>query len=437
MKVTVIGGGSTYTPELVNGFLLRTQSFPIHELWLMDIDPDRLRVVGGFAQRMVAAKGNPFRVILTTDQRAAIANTSYVITQLRVGMMPARRNDEYLGRRHGLVGQETTGVGGMAKALRTIPVILNIARDILDYAPGAYLANFTNPAGLVTEALFRYAPEVPAVGVCNVGITTKMHILESLKEELGQPVDPQRAQLDTLGLNHLTWHRGFTVDGQDLWPQIFEQYVENLRSESDPEWDLRTVEALGMIPNYYVSYFYYPQKKLAAQEKWPPSRAEQVMGIEKDLLQLYADETLVEPPPDLMKRGGAFYSTLATELINSHFNDLGQVHIVNTRNQGAIAEWPSDWVIEVPSRVDRQGIHPIPAKSLPPACFGLVAQVKSYELLTVEAAVHGDIDAAYQALLAHPLGPNADKIQSVLDDLLQTNQPYLPQFFQHESMRST
>src|SRR5512143_3471930 len=193
MKVAVIGGGSTYTPELVNGFLARVDSLPIKELWLMDIDKERLDVVGGFAQRMVKAKGEPFRVILSLDQREAVAGASYVTTQLRVGMMPARRGDEYLGLRHGLIGQETTGVGGMAKALRTIPVILNIAKDMREVAPGALLANFTNPAGLVTEALTRYVPDVPAVGVCNVGITTKMGILDRLKEATGTRIEAERA----------------------------------------------------------------------------------------------------------------------------------------------------------------------------------------------------------------------------------------------------
>ncbi len=428
MKITVIGGGSTYTPELVNGFLAASASLPLKELCLMDIDKERLDVVGGFAQRMTKAKGEPFKVTLSLDQRAAIAGASYVVTQLRVGQMSARRGDEYLGRRHGLIGQETTGVGGMAKALRTIPVILDIAKDIRETAPGALLANFTNPAGLVTEALTRYASDVPAVGVCNVGITTKMGILDELEKATGSRVDSERAVLNTLGLNHLTWHRGFTIDGEEMWPMIFPAYVESLKEERDPEWDVRTVESLGMIPNYYLQYFYYTEKKFEAQKKWPPSRAEEVMEIEKDLLREYADPNLTEPPADLMKRGGAYYSTLATQLINSHHNDLGQIHVVNVRNNDAVKEWPADWVLELPAKVDRRGVHPLSAAPLPPACFGLIAQVKMYELLTVEAAVHGDRNALYQALLAHPLGPSADKVQEVMDDVLETNKQWLPQF---------
>jgi len=429
MKIAVIGGGSTYTPELVNGFLARSAHLPLTELWLMDIDAQRLEVVGGFAQRMASAKGQPFKVVLSTDQRASIRGASYVITQLRVGQMPARVADEYLGRRHGLIGQETTGVGGMAKALRTIPVVLGIAAEMRSSAPGALLLNFTNPSGLVTEALTRYAADVQAVGVCNVGITVKMEMLGLLEQLVGSPVEPDRVALQTLGLNHLTWHRGLTLDGEEMWPRLFPAYLEQVRSEPEPEWDLRTLEMLGMIPNYYLQYFYYPDRKLLAQNQWPPSRGEEVIQIEKDLLRQYADPGLTEPPADLLLRGGAFYSTLATQLIDSHYNDLGQVHVVNVRQGGSVPTWPADWVLEMPCRVDRQGIHPLPARELPPECFGLIAQIKSYELLTVEAAVHGDRQAAYQALLAHPLGPTADKVQAVLDDLLETNRKFLPQFF--------
>jgi 6-phospho-beta-glucosidase len=429
MKITVIGGGSTYTPELVSGFLSIIGSLPLKELWLMDIDKKRLDIVGGFAQRMVKAKGEPFKVVLSLNQRKAIAGASYVITQLRVGQMPARRGDEYLGLRHGLIGQETTGVGGMAKALRTIPIILRIANDIREVAPGAWLANFTNPAGLVTEALNRYTADVPAVGVCNVGITTKMGILDKLEKATGSHVDTDRAALNTLGLNHLTWHRGFTIDGEEMWPLIFPAYVESLKEESEPEWDVHTIESLAMMPNYYLQYFYYKNKKIEEQKHWPPSRAEEVMEIEKDLLREYADSTLTEPPVDLMKRGGAYYSTLATQLINSHHNNLGQVHVVNVRNNGAVRDWPADWVLELPAKVDRRGVHPLPANTLPAACFGLISQVKMYELLTVEAAVHGDRNAMYQALLTHPLGPSADKVQEVLEDMLETNKQWLPQFF--------
>jgi 6-phospho-beta-glucosidase len=424
MKVAVIGGGSTYTPELVNGFIARMASLPVSELWLMDIDAERLRVVGGFAQRVVAAKGAPFAVRLTQNRREAVAGAAYVCTQLRVGQMAARRADEYLGRRHGLIGQETTGVGGMAKALRTIPVVLGIARDVRETAPGALLVNFTNPSGLVTEALNRHAADVPAVGVCNAPFNAKMHLLELLEKDLGEKLAPERAGLKTLGLNHLTWHSGLTLDGEEMWSRVFPAYAA-----SQDEWDPAILQRLRMIPNYYLQYFYETGHKLADQARWPPSRAEQVQAIEADLLREYADPALSEPPPDLMKRGGAYYSTVATQLLNAHYNDLNETHVVNTRHDGAVPGYPGDWVMELPAVVGRAGIRPLPAEPLPAECFDLVKRVKEYELLTVEAAVHGDRQAALQALIANPLGPKPDQAQAVLDDLLETHRAHLPQFW--------
>jgi len=429
MKVTVIGGGSTYTPELVNGFLQRADSLPISELCLMDTNQERLEIVGGFTERMVGFHGAPFRISLTTNQREALQNASYVITQFRVGSMDARIQDEYLGKRNNLIGQETTGVGGMAKALRTIPIVLKIAKDLEELAPKALLINFTNPAGLITEALFRYAPMIASVGVCNVAITIKMEFLERLKNAYGLNPALEDVKLDTLGLNHLSWHRGLIIQGEDWWPKNLELYLETLRSQENPEWPLELIETTRMIPNYYLQYFYQKEKKLKAQISWPPSRGEQVREIEKDLLDQYASPSLTTLPPDLMKRGGAWYSTLAAQLLNSHFNDLGEEHVVNIRHNGAVAGWPADWVLELPCKVDQSGITPVKTEPLPPANFGLISAVKAYELHTVEAAIHGNRKEAYLALLANPLGPQASEIDKVLDEMLETNKPYLPQFW--------
>jgi 6-phospho-beta-glucosidase len=428
MKIAVIGGGSTYTPELISGFLLRVARLPLTELWLMDIDLARLKIVGGFARRMLAAAGSPFRLECTTDRQQAIDGASYVITQLRVGQMAARRADEYLGRLHGLIGQETTGVGGMAKALRTIPVILDVAGEMQRSAPGALLVNFTNPSGLITEALQRHAPNVPSVGVCNVAVHALMDMLDLLKPDLGD-IPVERARLKTLGLNHLSWHSGLEVDGEDLWPQVLRRYIARLMAEAEPEWDPGLIETLRLIPNYYLHYYYDMARKLAEQQGWPPSRAEEVMELESDLLRQYADPGLLAPPADLMKRGGAYYSTVATELISAHHNDSCDVHVVNTRHGGAVPGWPADWVLELPCRIGRDRIEPLPAEPLPAFCFGLLAQVKAYELFTVEAAVKGDREAAYEALLAHPLGPPSDRIPAVLNDILSIHRIHLPQFW--------
>lgn len=429
MKAAVIGGGSTYTPELIRGLAERAKSFRLTELWLMDIAAERLAVVGGLAQRMVASRGSPFRVVLTADLAEAIRGASYVITQLRVGGMAARREDEYLGHRHGLIGQETTGVGGLAKALRSIPVILEVARTMHDMAPGALLLNFTNPSGLIAEALARHAPAVPAVGVCNIALTTKMALLGAIGAAQGGDADPERAELDTLGLNHLSWHRSLRLDGADLWPQVLEAYLRQLRASPEPEWDPQEIASLGMIPNSYLHYYHHTERKLAEQQAWPPSRAEQVIALEEGLLRRYAERDRTEPPEELMQRGGAYYSTVVTQLLDAHHNNLGKPHVVSVRHGGAVSGWPADWVLEMPCQVDSTGIHPLPAQPLPPAPFELLVRVKEFELLAVEAAVHGDRAAARRALLAHPLGPGPGRVQAVLDDLLRTHRRTLPQFW--------
>lgn len=428
VKIAVIGGGSTYTPELVSGFLEMHSTLPVSELWLMD-NEERLEIVGGFARRMVARRGEPFEVRLTNNRRDAIQDAGYIITQFRTGGMVARREDEYLGRRHGLIGQETTGVGGMAMALRTIPVILEIAREVSELSAKAVFVNFTNPAGLITEAVTRHVPDIDTIGLCNVPITTKMSLLSLLDERAGLRFNPHDVNLNTLGLNHLSWHRGLMVGGEEYWPRVLDAYIEDLKEQPDPDWPPQLIQALGMIPNYYLGYYYNREKKIAAQKSWPPSRAEEVMEIENELLQTYADSSQMEMPDILMKRGGAYYSTMATRLLNAIHNDLGEIHVLNVPNRGAVSAWPDDWVLELPCRVSTEGIQPLPTEPLPSICSGLLAQVKAYELLTVEAAVRGSRSAAFQALLTHPLGPDADEIDAVLEDMLETHKEYLPQFW--------
>ena len=321
-------------------------------------------------------------------------------------------------------------MGGMAKALRTIPVILGIARHMQELAPGALLVNFTNPAGLVTEALARYMPEVPAVGVCNVPITAKMRMLELYERRTGKRVDAAAAELDTLGLNHLSWHRGLRYEGEDLWPEVFAGTLDELRAAEKPEWDPRLLEVLGMIPNYYLQYFYNTAHKLAEQDQWPPSRAEQVMAIEGDLLREYGDPNRSEPPADLMKRGGAYYSTLATQLLNAHYNDLREQHVVNTVHGGAVAGWPVDWVLEMPvdggARRDASRSRPrrCPRRALawsPPSSRTKFSPRRPRSRATATRCS--------RRCWCTRSGPEADQVQAVMDDLLEINRQFLPQFW--------
>ena len=421
IKIAVIGGGSTYTPELVSGLIAGAGRLGLRELWLMDIDPQRLEIVGGFARRMVQASGESFRLEMTTDRPAALAGASYVITQIRVGGMAARHQDELLGRRWGLVGQETTGVGGFAKALRTIPVILSVARDMQRLCPGAWLINFANPSGLVTEAVHRYGPGVRMIGLCNGPIGMKMAIAGRLG------VEPGAVQLEYLGLNHLSWATGATVYGRDVWPQVLSDYLEHLRAEEDPVCPPYLIELLRAIPSGYLRY-YFRTAAVVAHQATHPTRAEEVMKVELQLLAQYADPRLTVLPDELMLRGGAYYSTAAVQLIESLHRNLGDVHVLNVRHGGAVPGWPEDWVCELPCRVDGSGPHPLPAVPLPLLADGLVRAVKTYELLAAEAAVIGDRGAALQALVAHPLGPGADRAPQLLDDLLRVNAQHLPQF---------
>ena len=422
MKATTIGGGSTYSPELVQGFIERHERLGLHELWLMDIDPGRLDIVGRFVKRMVAAAGTPFQVHLTTDRRAALDGAQWVITQIRVGQMAARREDELLGRRWGLVGQETTGIGGMAKALRTVPVILSVAEDMRMLCPDAWLINFANPSGLVTEALQRYMPDIHSVGLCNGPIGYQM----AVAKQMGI-TDPFEVHLDYLGLNHLAWIRGARVEGKDIWPQVLARAIEHAQDDHSP-LPAQAMKRLGVICNGYLRYYYRTARVLREQAPDKPSRAEQVIEIEGKLLAQYADPAIHAMPPELMQRGGAYYSTVAVQLIEAMALDRAQVHIVNTRQMGAVAGYPPDWVMELPCRVGRDGIHPLPAEPLPLFADGLLRAVKDYELLTAQAAVTGDRSVALQALLVHPLGPDADQVSDVLDDMLNIHRGYLPNF---------
>jgi len=430
MKIAVIGAGSTYTPELIDGFLSRINLLPVREIHLMDIDAGRLQIVGGFINRLLDKANNPFKVVISEDIDSSLDKADVVITQFRVGQMPARREDEYLGKRHNLVGQETTGIGGMSKALRTIPVILDICKRIQKLAPETLLLNFTNPSGLIMEAIQRYAPKIKAAGVCNSAYTTRMKILQNLSALDGIPFTAEDGELLTLGLNHLTWHFGFKLRGLDVWERVFQEYLKLLRAVDEPPFNPDFVEKQRVIPNDYLEYYFHAARKVEIQKSWPPSRAEVVMAVEKDLLTQYADPNLYKIPVELMQRGGAYYSSVAASMIESYWNDRSQIHIANVVHDGAVRGWEKEWVLEMPCKVDRSGVHAIATEPLPLYNYVLLEQVKQYELLTVEAAVHGDRAAAFRALVAHPLGPSEERAAEVLEDMLNTHRQYLPRFFQ-------
>ncbi|MFN5936289.1 MAG: 6-phospho-beta-glucosidase [Roseiflexaceae bacterium] len=422
MHIVVIGGASTYTPELIDGLIVRANDLGVTKVTLVDPNHERLAIVGAFAQRMVAHQHAPFVVELTHDRQAALMQApDFVVTQLRVGGQHARHHDESLGRRHGLIGQETTGVGGFVKALRTVPVMLAIAADIARYAPHATLVNFTNPAGIVTEALARHS-SIRSVGLCNNAMTAQRSIANALQ------VDPLSVRIEQVGLNHLNWIRRVWVDDQDVTDNVLQLSIDELTRHPNPlHIPPRMIQLLHAIPSGYLDYFYMTAAHVDHQRQ-SPTRAEVVMDVERRLLERYADVHLCEKPPELMERGGAYYSTAAAALICSlHLGD-GATHVVNVRNQQSLPDLPADVVVEVPSRVTRQGIMPLAHTPLAPEMHGLAAHVKAYELLTIEAALTGNHESAMRALLSNPLGPDARNVERVWHDILETNAPWLPQF---------
>jgi 6-phospho-beta-glucosidase len=420
IKIAVIGGGSTYTPELIEGFGLRSGRLPVDELVLHDIDPDRLEIVGGLAERILRKLVFPGRLTLTTDREQAIGGASYVLVQLRVGGLAARLQDETIPPRFGCLGQETTGAGGFAKALRTVPVVLEIAEQTARLgAPGAWLLDFTNPAGLVTQALIDDGRR--AIGLCNIPIGFQ----RTFARQLG--VEPERVQLEHVGLNHLSWERGVLVDGEDRLPGLVQTYPDQVGEEVGMPGSL--IRLLGAVPSYYLRYFYFPAESRAEAAAEQP-RAARVMEIERDLLAMYADPALDIKPQLLEERGGAFYSEAAAMLVESLQGDAGDVQVVNVRNAGAIPNLDDDAVVEVPCRIGADGAAPLPQRPLPPEMLGLVQQVKAYERLTVSAARDGDRDLALKALMANPLVASHAVASPLLDALLDAGREHLPRFFE-------
>jgi len=419
VKVVVIGGGSTYTPELIEGLANRADRLPIDELVLHDIDAERLSVVGGLAGRMLKRVGWGGRLTLTGDRSAGLDGADFVLVQLRIGGQAARLIDESLPLRFGTIGQETTGAGGFAKGLRTIPVVLELAEEMRRLAHDeAWIVDFTNPVGMVTQALLDDGHR--AIGLCNVAITLQRH----LAERLG--VEPDRVELDHVGLNHLSWVRALRVDGVDRLPELLASQADSIAEEMDLPVD--AFRRTGAVPSYYLRYYYAFAETLEKQRKGP-SRAETVAGIEGQLLEMYRDPSLDEKPALLADRGGAFYSEAAAQLLASLYDGRGDIQVVDVRNDGSMADLPDDAVVEVPARIDRDGAHPLPVGALTDEMRDLVLQVKAYERLAIRAARSGDRGDALAALSANPLvGPYTDP-EPLLDATLEASRRYLPAFF--------
>lgn len=433
LKVVTIGGGSSYTPELVEGFIKRYDEFPISELWLVDIEAgkEKLEIVGNLAKRMVKKARLPIEVHLTLNRRKALVDADFVTTQFRVGLLEARMKDERIPLKYDVIGQETNGPGGLFKGLRTIPVILDIVKDIEELCPNAWLVNFTNPAGMVTEAVLRYSNHRKVVGLCNVPIGIRMGIAKGLG------VDASRVEVSFAGLNHMVFGLNVFLDGKSIMDQVIEDMADPNSSMSMNNiqaipWDADFLKGLGVIPCPYHRYYYKTSDMLAEEKKAAANegtRAEVVRALENDLFELYKDPDLDIKPPQLEKRGGAYYSDAACNLIASIYNDKHDIQPVNTINNGAISDIPNDSAVELNCVITKDGPKPIAVGEMPVAVKGLISQIKSFERVAAEAAVTGDYNTALVAMTINPLVPSDAIAKSILDEMLEAHKEFLPQFF--------
>lgn len=428
LKVAVIGGGSSYTPELIEGFIGRYESFPVSKIVLADIPEGRhkLAIVGALAQRMVEKSGLPISVELTLDRRAALEGADFVSTQMRVGLLEARGWDESIPVKYGMLGQETTGAGGMMKALRTIPVLLDICKDMEELCPNAWLLNFTNPAGMVTEAILKHS-SIRSIGLCNSPIAA----YKWLSSLCNVPIN--RIYCEFAGLNHLHWISRIEIDGESKLEELLDRQ-SSYSASNVPQlaWNDRLVRELGAIPSYYLKYFYLHREMVEegkAAAARGDNRAETVKRLEEELFEIYKQPELAEKPKQLEQRGGAYYSEAAVKLMHSIYNNTGDIQTLNVRNDGILDFLPDEAAIEVNCIVTSDGAAPVPVKRVPEGTKGLIHVVKTYESLAIEAAVTGSKEKALLALASHPLTDSANVAEALLEEMLEQNRAYLPQFF--------
>ena len=434
VKIVTIGGGSSYSPELVEGFINRYDTLPVRELCLVDIPEgkEKLETVGALAQRMVEKAGLPMKVTLSYDRRNALKGADFVTTQMRIGRLPARILDERIPISHGMIGQETNGAGGMFKAFRTIPVILDIVKDIQEICPDAWLINFTNPAGMVTEAIFRYTDFKKAIGLCNVPV----NMVSGFANMLGE--DEKDVTMEIQGVNHFIFATDVFVRGESKFNEIINKYAHlneedtiQMKNFVSLPYSPSFIEGLQAIPCPYHNYYFFTKEQLKEEQeqfKTGTVRGEVVSKTEEELFELYSHEELKEKPEQLAMRGGAKYSDAACNLIQSIYNNTGDIQYVDVRNNGAIADLPGDSAVEVACRITSDGPKPIATGELKLPISGYVHMMKAFERLVCEAAVTGNRNLAVTALNMNPLCQSDSDANIVINELLEAHKDYLPQF---------
>jgi len=433
LKVVTIGGGSSYTPELVEGLIERRETLPVSELWLVDIEEGRkkLETIAALARRMVERAGAAIEVRTSLDRRRALEGADFVTAQIRVGGMAGRIADERIPLSHGMIGQETNGAGGLFLGLRTIPVILDIAADIESLCPGAWFINFSNPSGMVTEAVLRYSTNRRFIGLCNVPVGMKMAIAKVLE------VEPSRVRIDQAGVNHMVFGLRTYLDGEDVSDRLVDILAErgdtiSMNNVPPIPWVSDFSRALRVVPCPYLRFYVKRDEVLAdllAEFRKGETRAEVVQRLEAELFELYEDPALAVAPAQLEQRGGAYYSDAACDLIDSIYNDRRDIQTVNTQNRGAVPSLPFDSAAEVSCTITAGGPVPLALGELPVPAAGLVGQIKAFERQAAYAAVSGDYGAGLLALAMNPLSGSEAAAKRVFDELLEAHRRDLPRFW--------
>ena len=421
IKITIIGSGSTYTPELIEGLINKKDSIPLDELYLMDIDERKRTIVGGLCQRMIEAAGMKTKVVLTDDLDEALPGASFVLAQIRVGKLPARILDEKIPVKYGMIGQETNGIGGFFKGMRTIPEILKITKKMEEHCPDAWLINFSNPSGMIAEAVLNNSP-IKMMGLCNVPINT----IESIKKQLNLT----DAYVQYLGLNHLAWVTKIEANGKDYLDEAMNAGLNSASMQNIPTggFSRELIKTVGAIPTCYLEYYYHRDDKLAHCLKNEKCRGETCLEIEENLLEIYSNSELHVKPELLSKRGGSRYSEAAINLVDAIYNDKQEVHVVNILNKGAIPFMGDNDAVEVNAIIGKNGATPIKTNYFNQHIAELMHTIKAYEKHAVKAALEGDIDEAIRALMINPLVFDHQKAWDCFHELMEAHKQYLPQF---------
>ncbi|HOD61160.1 MAG TPA: 6-phospho-beta-glucosidase [Bacilli bacterium] len=425
LKIAIVGSGSTYTPELIEGFINKKDSLPVKELFLMDIEERKLNIVGGLCERMIKAAGLSCKVVLTTDLAKALDKADFVLAQIRVGKLPARVLDERIPLKYDLIGQETNGIGGFFKGMRTIPAIMDIVHKMEELCPNAWLINFSNPSGMIAEAVLNHS-KIKMMGLCNVPI----NMIDSLKKRLSIP----DAEVEYVGLNHLSWITSIKYKGVDYLQKAIKEGINSEAMKNIPAsgFTAELIKTVGAIPSSYLEYYYFKDQKLAKAKEVEKCRAEVCMEIEEQLLDIYSNSELHVKPELLSKRGGSRYSEVAVNLVDSIYNDKNDIQVVNILNKGAIPFMNDNDAVEVCAVIGKDGAKPIKTHFQNEHIKEYMLMMKAYEKHAVTAALTGDEDEAIRALMINPLVFDYKKLYPCFQELKEAHKAHLPQFFKKE-----